>query len=360
MSPFVLFPSMGEYPVYDDAVYDGLAAEDSRWHAYASALRAAAPGRVVLDVGTGRDALWALVAARAGARHVYAIEAAPTAAAAARRAVAASGFGARVTVIEGLSSDQVLPVRADVCVSEILGNIASSEGAIPTLNDCRARLCTPDCVWIPFRARTMIAAVDVGTPALDPSCRPLLDRVIAAAGGPLLSTAGDPPGRIVSAAGGPLDLRMCLGGPALSALVSAPAVVESDVFDGRRPAPLPEISVEVELVSGKATGLLLWTRVAVSSSGREVDTLDGGTRAWAPVYVPVPLNGPAHDGPAHDGRVRNGRARDGRVRNGRVRDGRVRVGFTRRTGDDGVHPDYTLAVDGVTVWRSPHHVTRTA
>ncbi|MFF5079114.1 50S ribosomal protein L11 methyltransferase [Actinoplanes sp. NPDC000266] len=339
MRSFVLFPSMGEYPVYDDAVYDGLAAEDSRWRAYAEALRVAAPGRVVLDVGTGRDALWALVAARAGARHVYAIEASPAAAAAARAAVESSGFADRITVLSGFAADQTLPVRAEVCVSEILGNIASSEGAIPVLNDCRERLCTPDCAWIPFRARTMIAAVDVGTPALDPSCRPLLDRVVAAAG-------GRPPHRDPSSSDGPFDprpplgepfdprlclgepfdLRLCLGGPASSALVSSPVVVESDVFDSRRAAPSPEMSVEVELVSGKATGLLLWTRVAVASAGREVDTLDGGTRAWAPVYVPAPLAG------------------------------RARVGFTRRTSDDGLHPDYTLAVDGVTVWRSPHHV----
>ncbi|XVV10713.1 50S ribosomal protein L11 methyltransferase [Actinoplanes sp. CA-131856] len=313
MRSFVLFPSMGEYPVYDDTVYDGLAAPDARWRAYAEALSVAAPGRVVLDVGTGRDALWALVAARARARHVYAIEASPAAAEAARAAVAAAGFSEQVTVLAGFAADQTLPVRAEVCVSEILGNIASAEGAIPILNDCRERLCTPDCVWIPFRARTMIAAVDVGTPALDPSCRPLLDRVVAAAGGRL-------------SGGGAFDLRLCLGGPAASALVSAPVVVESDVFDSRRAAPLPEMSVEVELVSGKATGLLLWTRVAVASAGGEVDTLDGGTRAWAPVYVPAPLAG------------------------------RARIGFTRRTSDDGVHPDYTLAVDGVTVWRSPHHV----
>ncbi|MEU8813375.1 50S ribosomal protein L11 methyltransferase [Actinoplanes sp. NPDC048796] len=308
MLPFVLFPSMGEYPVYDDAVYDGLAAPDARSRAYDAALRAAAPGRVVLDVGTGRDALWAVAAARAGARHVYAIEAAPAAAAAARAAVDLSGFSRQITVLEGWASHQVLPVRAEVCVSEIVGNIASSEGAIPILNDCRQRLCTPGCVWIPFRARTMIAAVDVGAPSLDPSCRSLMDRVIAAAGG---------------ASG----LRLCLGGPAWSALVSSPAVVESDVFDSRILPPISDMSVEVELVAGKATGLLLWTRVAVASSGREVDTLDGGTRAWAPVYLPAPLAG------------------------------RVRVGFSRRTSDDGVHPDYQLTVDGVTVWRSPHHVS---
>jgi protein arginine N-methyltransferase 1 len=29
--------------------------------------------------------------------------------------------------------------------------------------------------------------------------------------------------------------------------------------------------------------------------------------------------------------------------------------LARTTSDDGVHPDYDLAVDGRRVWRSPHH-----
>lgn len=298
---------MGEYPVYDDGVYDGLAAVDDRRRAYVAALREAAPGRVVLDVGTGRDALWAVEAARAGAAHVYAIDASPGAAAAARRAV--SSFGGRVTVVEGLAAAVTLPVPAQVCVSEIVGNISSAEGAIPVLNDCRARLCAPDCVWIPFRARTMIAAVDVGTPSFAPEHRPLAERIRAVAG--------------------PIDLRLCLGGPAGAALVSEPAVIESDLFDSRSPMPCSDAYSEAGLDLETATGLLLWSRVAAASHGREVDALDGGTRAWAPVYVPVALRGP------------------------------VRVGLSRRTSDDGVHPDYEITVNGATVWRSPHHVTAT-
>ena len=34
---------------------------------------------------------------------------------------------------------------------------------------------------------------------------------------------------------------------------------------------------------------------------------------------------------------------------------RIRVGFTRRTSDDGVHPDYEVSVDDRTCWRSTHH-----
>ena len=49
--------------------------------AYAASITAAAPGRVCLDIGTGSLALLALIAARAGAKHVYAIEANPEAAA---------------------------------------------------------------------------------------------------------------------------------------------------------------------------------------------------------------------------------------------------------------------------------------
>jgi protein arginine N-methyltransferase 1 len=297
---------MGEYPVYDDVVYDGLASRDDRFAAYATALRDAAPGRVVLDVGTGRDALWALEAARAGARHVYAIEAAPGAATGARQAIEAAGLGDRVTLLPGYAADQTLPVRAEVCVSELIGNISSAEGAIPVLNDCRARLCTPDCVWVPFRQRTMVAAIAL--PAVpEVAGQPLADRI--------------------RAAGGPAELRMCLGGPASTALASAPAVIESDVFDSRRPAPSAGAFTETVLaVERPASGLLLWTRVAVAATGREVDTLEGGTRSWAPVYIPAALT-----------------------------PGRVTVGLTRRTSDDGVHPDYELEVDGAPVWCSPHH-----
>ena len=55
---------------------------------FAAGVAARAPGRAVLDLGTGPDAVWALVAARAGASRVYAVEGDPRAAAAAAALVA--------------------------------------------------------------------------------------------------------------------------------------------------------------------------------------------------------------------------------------------------------------------------------
>ena len=312
---FVFFPSMGEFPVYDDTVYDAFAAPDRRHRSYADAVRAAAPGRVVLDLGTGRDALWAIEAAAAGARHVYAIEVDAGAAAHARRAIADAGFADRVTLLPGHSTEQTLPVRAQVCVSEIVGNIASAEGAVPALNDARRRLCEPDCVWIPFRMQTWAAAADLS---------PLGDPVLAAESRHYAE-------RIFADAGGPFDLRLCLAGPVAELMISAPVLLESDVFDSRRTPPVADAGAAPTLTvtaPGRLTGLLLWPRVAVTAGGREIDALDGG-RGWAPVWVPLP--------PA-------------RVRPGDT----VAVGFRRSTGADGCHPDYELAVDGAVAWRSPH------
>ncbi|MGX6607146.1 50S ribosomal protein L11 methyltransferase [Micromonosporaceae bacterium Da 78-11] len=318
-SPFAFFPSMGEYPAYDDGVYDAFDAADDRSRGYAAAVRAAAPGKVVLDIGTGRDALWAIAAARADARHVYAIEAQATAASAAHQAVARAGLADRVTVIADTSTRVRLQQRAEVCVSEIVGNIASAEGAIAVLADARARLCTADCVWIPFRMQTWVAAVD-----------------LSRAGPPTVATESLPYLRAVfDAAGGPFDLRLCLAGPVAEVVISAARPVESVVFDSRRAVPPAEQRSEVELgvesPGARLTGLLLWARVAPAPAGREIDTLTGDTRGWAPVYVPVALPGVAT-----------------------VVGERIRVGFDRRTGDDGVHPDYAVTVGDHQVWSSPH------
>lgn len=313
---FTLFPSMGEYQAYDDHVYDAFDAADDRHRAYRDAVRAAAPGRVVVDIGTGRDALWAIEAAHAGARHVYAIESSSSVAAQATRTVASAGLTDKVTVLPGHSQDQSLPVRAEVCVSEIVGNIAGAEGMLPVLADARARLCTRDCVWIPFRVQTWAAAVDLseaGELTLAPESLPYLHRIFASAGAPF-------------------DPRLCLAGPAEDALISTCAAVESATFDvDASTCETPSVDLRVG-VGATMTGVLLWTRVAVSArGGREVDALAGDTRAWAPVYVPLPSPLPVTPGD------------------------RVPLALTSTTSDDGIHPDYRLALGGEPVWRSPHH-----
>ncbi|WP_433366490.1 hypothetical protein ACQPZX_37830 [Actinoplanes sp. CA-142083] len=325
-SRFALFPSMGEYQVYDDHVYDAFDAADDRHRAYRDAVRAAAPGKVVVDIGTGRDALWAVEAAHAGARHVYAVEADPHFAARAAEAVESAGLTDRVTVLPGLSTDLALPTRAEVCVSEIVGNIATAEGAIPTLDDARARLCTPTCLWIPFRIQTFAAAVDLsaaGALSLAAESRPYLHAIF-------------------DTTGAPFDPRLCLAGPAGDTLISSCVPLESVTFEAFESPPPPdrpwipsdeqsEATLRIAL-DATMTGILLWARVAVSArGGREVDALSGDTRAWAPVYVPLPAPAAVTAGD------------------------HLTLALARTTSDDGIHPDYVVALDGRPVWHSPHH-----
>merc|ERR1719343_898986 len=109
-----------------------------RTEAYRAAINArlgAMPGAVVVDIGTGALALLAIMAARAGAKKVYAIEINPGAAKLAREAVARQ----QIEVIEGNSMEVELPERADLIVSELIGSIATQEGVEPIIKDAEKR-----------------------------------------------------------------------------------------------------------------------------------------------------------------------------------------------------------------------------
>lgn len=119
------------------------------------------PDDVVVDIGTGTGVL-ALGAARAGARHVYAIEATPLAHQA-RKVVEANGLGDRVTVVQGWSTRVSLPERGTLAVAEILGSDALEERALPVVLDARKRLLAPDARLVPSVVR--IYGVPVSIPA---------------------------------------------------------------------------------------------------------------------------------------------------------------------------------------------------
>ena len=331
--PVFLFPSAGEYPLYDDFAHGEMIKDEMRMALYTAAVRRYAPGKTVLDIGTGQDAVWALEAAHAGARHVWALEVIPRSAHLARAAVERAGLADRVTVIEGLSTGVELPEPVDFCVSEIIGTLGGSEGAGAVLRDARERLVRPGGVFAPHRSATTAVALD-------------LDR----------ANGGEPVGfpsftltyvqQIFTAIGRPFDLRVCLVGlqdnPPLrdQAYLSTVAEVEPLEFNGDL---RPEGTDHGELAftrTGRFHGLALGMRLWVAEGDDTlIDSLIQPSN-WMPVFAPLSDAGPP---------VRRG--------------DRFEFDLTTTISDDGVHPDYALDgrlhrdVDPPVPlrWRSAHH-----
>lgn len=133
--------------------------DERRTGDYLAAIAAAVrPDDVVLDIGTGSGVL-AVAAARAGARHVYAIEASDIAEVA-RRVFAANGVEDRVTLLPGWSRHATLPEPATLLVAEVIGNEPLEEEILETTLDARRRLLAPDARLIPhaltLRARPVM------------------------------------------------------------------------------------------------------------------------------------------------------------------------------------------------------------
>jgi protein arginine N-methyltransferase 1 len=131
-----------------------------RVHAYTSALaRAIRPGDVVVDIGTGTG-YFAMVAARLGARKVYAIEGIRQACEIARATVRDNGLEAVVEVIHGLSTELDLPEPADVAFGDLRGRLPTFGANVASMADARARLLKPDGRLLPLRDHVIASLVE--------------------------------------------------------------------------------------------------------------------------------------------------------------------------------------------------------
>lgn len=117
------------------------------------------PGDVVVDLGTGTGVL-SVAAARAGARHVYAIEASSIGWSA-RSVFEANGLTDRITLVPGWSTQVTLPERGDLLVSEIIGNEPLEERVLEATGDAIKRHLKPDARFIPEAVRIYGLPVEV-------------------------------------------------------------------------------------------------------------------------------------------------------------------------------------------------------
>jgi predicted O-methyltransferase YrrM len=111
------------------------------------------PGDVVVDIGTGTG-IFAMAAAQAGARHVYAVEASGIGRLA-QAAFEANGLADRITLIQGWSTQIELPERADVLTSEMVGNDPMSDYVLEVMADARKRLLKPGARLVPRNVRVL-------------------------------------------------------------------------------------------------------------------------------------------------------------------------------------------------------------
>lgn len=144
---------------WDESFHRLMLGDRIRMQSYESAIKETVnPGDVVIDLGTGTGILsqWAL---EAGADKVYGIELNREILALATDRMAKLGFSSNFVPVNQISYDVVLPKKADVLISEIMGNMLDNEDFQPILADAINRLLKSDGKKIPQHAHSCIVPV---------------------------------------------------------------------------------------------------------------------------------------------------------------------------------------------------------
>ena len=118
-------------------------------------------GKIVLDIGAGTGIL-SIFAAKAGAKHVYAIEFAEIALFA-TEIIKQNGLEDKITVIKGKMEEIELPVpQVDIIISEWMGYFLLYESMLDSVLFARDKYLVPGGKMLPDKADIYIAAIEDG------------------------------------------------------------------------------------------------------------------------------------------------------------------------------------------------------
>jgi predicted RNA methylase len=118
------------------------------------------PDSTVLDIGTGTG-IWAIVAARLGAKRVVAVEKDEMLIPIIKTLTRENGVEGKVEVVKVDSRQLKLGERFDCIISETIGNQAFEEDIVPIMVDARKRFLKPGGTLIPSSLRLIAAAAHV-------------------------------------------------------------------------------------------------------------------------------------------------------------------------------------------------------
>ena len=259
---------------YDRAAVDtfdfhhSMLADSVRTSSFLSAImRTVRPGDVVVDIGSGTGVL-SLFAAMAGASRVYAIEREPVIEVA-REIAVLNGFSARITFIAGSSHQVEIPERADVLVTETIGNLGFDEGIVAWVADAKKRFLKPDAQIVPGRLDTIASLVSV----------PRDFTTIQEWSNPLHTLDFSPLARVA---------RNSLAWTELSpaAIVTEPAVVLTTDFS-ENPGPLAGRVSEEVIKDAFVHGIGVWFRSDLTPGVTITNAPPNQVPSWEQGYLPI-------------------------------------------------------------------------
>lgn len=266
----LFWPSYGDYNIYDEFSYDFMTGDKYRNKYYKLAVNKLVKDKVVVEIGTGQDAILSRFCINSGAKKVFAIEIMKESYLRAKKSIKKLGLEEKIILIHGDSREVKLPEKVDICLSEIIGNIGGAEGAASTINNAR-RFLKEKGKMIPAKCLTNIAAIKLPDSLYN---KPKFSEV-----------ALEFVGQIFDHFGYKFDLRVCIENFPQSHIISDYKTFEFLDFenimelDNRHKIDLTVTE------NSRCDGFLLWLNLYTDNDNM-INNLEHKC-SWLPVYIPL-------------------------------------------------------------------------